>query len=192
MFKSFIALSEYIHELRAARTGRSAGFAMRYGEVWQCAIDCPRNGISEIFLYEKTNLPKPFSGMFVRVSSGETNRGLIYVDANLDDGLKEFAIIKELMHCWSPGPSYIGTSEAAKDLVASHVAAASPYPTSVASDNNAILAAYEVILPSYAVERYLSLGKDSAEIALACDLDERVVKNLCRPDILHQRKNGHL
>lgn len=192
MFKSFVELSEHIHELRAARTGRSPGFAMRYGEVWQSALDCPKNGISEIFLYEDIEIPKPFSGMFVRLVTDNTNHGLVFVDRNLDEHWREFAIVKELMHCWSPGHTFVGTPAAVKDLVAAHVAAATPYPASLASDNKAILAAAEVILPSYSAERYLGLGKDFAQIAFECGLDETLVSFICRHDMLQARKNGHL
>lgn len=192
MFKSFVELSEHIHELRATRTGRSPGHAMRYGEVWQSAIDCPKNGISQIFLYEDVSIPKPFSGMFFRLETGGTNIGVVFVDSGLDGHWREFAIVKELMHCWSPGHTFVGTPAAAKALVAAHVAAATPYPASVTSDNKAILAAAEVILPSYSAERYLGLGKDYTQIAFECGLDETLVGFICRPDMLQARKNGHL
>ncbi|MCO6383759.1 hypothetical protein [Oceanicola sp. 502str15] len=192
MFESFVELSEHIHELRAARAGRSPGFAMKYNEVWQAALDCPKNGISKIYLYEDVKIPKPFSGMFFRLESDGTNIGLVFVDEGLDGHWREFAIVKELMHCWSPGHTRVGTPAAAKDLVAAHVAAATPYPAAVAADNKAILAAAEVILPSYSAERYLGLGKTFEQIAFECGLDEGLVNFICRHDMLQARKNGHL
>ncbi len=165
---------------------------MRFSEVWQAAIDCPKNGISQVRYFGNAKIPKPFSGIFVRLEEDDRNIAVVYVDNDLEGHWKEFAAIKEMMHCWSPGHTYVGTSGAVRDLVGAHVAAATPYPTAVASDNNAILAAAEVILPHYTAERYIAEGKDFAEIAFECDLDERLVRFICRHDILHQRKNGKL
>lgn len=192
MFDSFVTLSEHIHELRAAASGRPPGNAMRFSEVWQAAIDCPRNGISGVRYFDEQSLPEPFSGIFVRLSGYDSNLAAVYVDRDLGEPWKEFASIKEMMHCWSPGHTYVGTSGEAKDLVGAHVAPATPFPSSVNSDNKAILAAAEVILPHYTAERYITQGKDFAQIAFECGLDPVIVRFICSPEILRQRKQGAL
>lgn len=158
-FDSFVELSEHIHALRAAKTGRASGRGMSFYEVWAAAIDCPRNSISEIRFFDKKPLPKPISGLFVRLESNDGRSfAAVYVDSKLDDHWKEFAAIKELMHCWSPGHTYVGTQQGVRNLVGGMVAEADPYTPDVAADRSAVLAAAEVILPHYTVERHLAQG----------------------------------
>jgi hypothetical protein len=191
----FVDLAQHLHELRAARTGRPIGAAMTVFEVWNAAIDCTTNGISEI-LYFEAELPRPFDGMFFRLneSGGSREKAVIFVDKRLEKHWKQFVAIKEMMHCWSPGKSYVGTADDAKSLVEalSSKTSASRYTQSVAADNSAILAAGEVILPHFTVERYIKQGMDFAQIAFSQGLHPDIAEIICRLDMLHARKSGQL
>ena len=187
----YVDLAQHIHGLRAKRTGRPIGAAMRVSEVWNAAIDCPQNGISEILYYE-TNLPRPFAGMFFRLVDSTANREIaaIYVEKNLDNHWKEFIAIKEMMHCWSPGKSYVGTPKDAEHLVDELCSKSGPYTPKVIADSSAIHAAAEVMLPHFTVERQLALGMDSKQIAFSHGLHPEITEMICRFDLLHKRKNG--
>lgn len=194
MFDSFVKLSEHIHELRALKTGRPSGRGMSFSEIWSAAIDCPRNSISEIRFFDKFPLPAPMSGIFVRLDdpNDDLQKAAVYVDSDLEKHWQEFAAIKELMHCWSPGHTYVGTPEASENLVAALVAKADHFSPDVAADKSAVLAATEVILPHYTAERHISQGQSFEQIAFAHNLNVNVVKMICRHDILHARKHGSL
>ena len=187
----FVLLAEHLHELRLTRTGRAAGTAMRVAEVWNCAIESPLSSIAEI-TYRETDLPRPFDGMFVRLrgSADGSEKATIYVDKNLPRHLKEFVAIKEMMHCWSPPATYVGTPDSAAKLIGALCEKQGRYTASVAADNNAILAAGEVILPHYTVERHIGVGHDSAQIAAHHGLHPDITDMICSLDFLHHRKNG--
>lgn len=189
----YVDLSQHLHELRFKRTGRAIGAAMSLMEVWNAAIDCHLNGISEIRYYE-TSLPRPFDGLFVRMvkSDQSSTIGVIYVDKNQPKHWREFAAIKELMHCWSPGKTYVGTPEEAKNLIDALNTQTGRYSSIAASDEGAVHAAAEVMLPHYTVERHLGLGHDYQQIAASHGLHPEVAQMICRFDLLHKRKNGNL
>jgi hypothetical protein len=144
----YVDLAQHVHELRFARSKRTIGVAMRVMEVWNAAIDCPKNGITEICYYE-TALPRPFDGLFARLNDSSGLRGIaaIFVHKSLPKHWKEFVAIKEMMHCWSPGKSYVGTPEDVARLVVALSARTPRYSPRVAADHAAVLAAAEVMLP---------------------------------------------
>ncbi|WP_460274000.1 hypothetical protein [Celeribacter sp. ULVN23_4] len=189
----FVDLAQHLHELRFQKTGRAIGMRMRLSEVWTAALDCPKNGISDIRYFE-TDLPRPFDGLFLRLFKKETEKDFaaIYVNKSLEDHFKEFAAIKELMHCWSPGKTYVSTPEEIQNLVSALSAKKSRYTANVASDMKAIFAAAEVILPHYIVEKHIALGHDHNQIAFEHDLHPEIAQMICSMDVLQERKNGGL
>lgn len=188
----FSDLSQHIHELRYEATGRAIGRGMRCSEVWSAAIKCPKNGVDAIRYYE-TDLPKPFHGVFSRLDHEDgTTIGVIYVQKTLDQHWKEFIIIKELMHCWSPGDTRVGTGDSSRLLVKALTTKQGPYTPNVAADSAAVFAAAEVILPHYTVERHIAEGIDFIEIANRQGLHSEIVEMICRQDVLQLRKNGSL
>lgn len=66
------------------------------------------------------------------------------------------------------------------------------YTRSVVADASAILAAAEMILPHFTIERHLKLGHDSAQIAASHNLHPDVSALNCQFDMLHDRKTGEL
>ena len=187
----YVDLSQHLHELRAAKTGRPIGASMLLSEVWTAALDCPRNGISEIRYFE-TDLPTPFDGAFFRLRNDSLEIAAIYVQKDHDLHWREFIAIKELMHCWSPHKTYVGTPQAAKDLVSALTRKNGPYMPNVAEDNGAVLAAAEVILPHSTARWHLDRGHDTKQIAASQNLHIDVVDMICRHDILAARLNGSL
>lgn len=189
----FSELSQHIHELRYEQTGRQIGRGMTVAEVMQAALMCPKNGVDAIKYYE-ANLPKPIDGKFARLDNKENNDTIaaIYVRKALPEQWREFVAIKELMHCWSPGSTRVGSAAAARQLVKSLTTKQTAYTPNVAADDAAVYAAAEVILPHYTVERHRDEGLDFQEIAHRHGLHVEVVEMICRHDVLHTRKEGTL
>lgn len=191
----YVALADHLHQLRYVRTGRAIGTAMSVMEVWSGALESDLNGVDEIQYFE-TDLPRPFDGMFIRLVSedGSRTRVAIYIDRSLERHWKEFVLIKELMHCWSPASSHTGTSAKAADLVnAINSRHASRYATpAVEADLGAVYAAAEVILPHTTLERYVANGLSPVEIGHRCGMHPDIAELICRWDTVHHRKNGHL
>lgn len=189
----FSELSQHIHELRYASTKRAIGRGMSFTEVWHAAISCPKNGVDSILYYE-TDLPKPFHGVFTRLEDNKTGETIvaIYVHKSLEQHWKEFVATKELMHCWSPGETRVGTLETSKQLVTSLTTKQGPYTPNAIADAAAVHAAAEVILPHYTAERHLEQGQDFAQIAFSHGLHQEIVEMICRHDMLQERKNGTL
>ncbi len=188
----FSELSQHIHELRYEASGRAIGRGMRCSEVWSAAIKCPKNGVDAI-RYHETKLPEPVHGIFCRLDQEDgTTIAAIYVQKTLDSHWKEFIAIKELMHCWSPGNTRVGTQKSSRLLVKALTTKQGPYTPNVAADSAAVFAAAEVILPHYTVERHLEMGHDFAEIANQQGLHHDIVEMICRHDVLQRRKNGSL
>ncbi|WP_028710999.1 hypothetical protein [Paracoccus pantotrophus] len=188
----FVELAEHLHNLRLEKSGRPAGAAMTVSEVWNGVYASSKTSISELRYYE-AELPRPFDGMFVRLrADDESERALILVHKHLPKHWKEFAAIKEMMHCWSPPQTFVGSPESVKKLVSALCDKKGRYTPSVAADSGAILAAGEVILPHYRVERHIEQGHDAAAIANAHGLHPEVAELICRLDFLHHRKNGSL
>lgn len=186
-------LSQHLHELRAAKSCRSIGAAMNANEVMVAALDCPTNGIGRVF-YHETRLPKGFDGMFFRLSATDESSDIasIYIDSDLPRHWREFAAIKELMHCWSPGKTYNRTPAEGRALLDSFRKSGVRYSHLVASDSVAILAAAEVILPHYTVERHLGQGHDVAQIAASHGLHPEVAELICRFDCLQLRQKAEM
>ena len=188
----YVDLSQHIHELRAAKTGRAIGRGMRLTEVWSAALDSPKTDISSIRYYE-TELPDPFDGLFARLQGPDDESiAAVYVRKSLDAHWKEFVAIKELMHCWSPNHTWEGTPAASRLLVKALTSKHGRYTPNVAADSGAVNAAAEVILPHKTVERHIALGHDNMEIANSHGLHHEIVEMICRHDLLHARKNGSL
>lgn len=188
----YVDLSQHLHELRAAKTGRGMGRGMRLGEVWQAALDSPKTDITSIRYFE-ADLPNPFDGVFVRLQNdrGESE-AVIYVRQSLEKHWKEFVAIKELMHCWSPAHTWEGTPQASRSLVKALTRKDGRYTPNVVADSGAVSAAAEVILPHKTVERHLAQGHDTMQIAATHGLHEEIVEMICRHDFLHARKSGSL
>ena len=186
-------LAQHLHELRAARTGRPVGAAMALAEVWESILQSNRTGVAEILYYE-AELPRPFDGLFARLVSEDDSREIaaVFVHKGLDPHWKQFVATKEMMHCYTPGKSYTGTPGDAKNLVEALCSKSGRYVQSVAADNSAILAAAEVILPHFTVERHLKIGHDPAQIAAHHGLHPDIAEMICRFDLLQHRKNGEL
>lgn len=189
----FVDLSQHLHELRYKRSGRTIGAAMSVVEVWNGAIDCPLNGISELRYYE-SDLPRPFDGLFARMENADGTKavGVIYVHRDLPRHWKEFVAIKEMMHCWSPGKTYVGTPRDAERLVNALNSKKGRYSAIAASDTGAVLAAAEVILPHHKVEWHIGREHDYMQIAAHHGLHPDVVEMICSFEVLQQRKNGTL
>lgn len=162
-------------------------------EVWQGVLESSHTSISEIE-YREAELPRPFDGLFVRLgrSTGDGERAAIYVYEALPDHWKEFVAIKEMMHCFTPGKHYVGSAADAKCLVSALCKKTGRYTPSVAADDRAILAAAEVILPHYTVERYLREGRSVEDIAFSQGLHPEIAEMICRFDTLQHRKMGSL
>jgi hypothetical protein len=186
-------LADHIHNLRLKRSGRPVGSAMRVMEVWNAAEECELNGISKIYL-KLTELPRPFDGLFVRQRHLSTGVSIatVYIDNRLPKHWQEFVAIKEMMHCWSPESTYVGSPAEVKSLVEAMSSKKMRYSQSVAADNNAIIAAAEVILPHYRVEEMVAQGLDYREIAHRQGLHQDVAELICSIEILSLRKNGSL
>ena len=186
-------LSRHIHELRNQTCGRAIGQGMQFADVWSAATKCPKNGVNEILYFEEY-LPSPIIGKFIRLDNSETaiTKVEIYVQKSLDSHWKEFIAIKELMHCWSPGDTWVGAPDLARPLLKALTTKQGPFTPNVAADYGAVHAACEVILPHYTVERHIALGHDCKEIAHQHNLHPDIVDLICRYDLLHIRKNGSL
>lgn len=189
----YVELAQHLHEIRASQSGRAIGAAMSMLEVWSALIASPKTGIGEIRYFE-ASLPRPFDGLFVRLRSEDEAREVaaVYVKRDLPPHWREFVAIKEMMHCWAPGRTYDGTPADAKNLVDALCSKSGRYTPSVVADTSAILAAAEVILPSFTVERHLKLGHDWAQIAASHNLHPDIAEMICRFDILHHRRNGEI
>jgi hypothetical protein len=196
-----VDLGKHLRKLRHDRTGRALNAAMRVGEVWQGALDCDSNRISQIFYYE-TRLPSPLLGFFSRLEkedSGDIATIFVhrpYPKSNkrrLAQHWKEFVIIKELMHCWSPRSSYVGTPEEVAELLSDLNTPSGPFGTPMAkSDYMALLAAAEVILSGELTKRELAQGKDFQQIGHEHGLHPDVAKYICRHDIIEARLSESL
>ena len=188
-----LELSQYLHQLRYTQTKRAIGYRMTAMEIWSLAQLCPKNGINEI-LVKDADLPAPFDGMFVRLAnkSGEGDRAVIFVRRSLALHWKEFVIAKELMHCWSPGESYVTNSSRAKSLVAAFTGKAKKYTALVAGDSMAVVAAAEVMLPLFTLERDFAKEIPLEEIAHRHNLHIEVAEMICSLELIWHRKNGSL
>ena len=195
----FVDLSRHLRQLRSDRTGRLASSAMNAIEVWQGALECPQNGIGQIY-YNDANLPAPLLGFFARMRGPLGDVADIYVHKphgksnkrRLARHWKEFVIIKELMHCWSPTRTYNGTANVAADLLSDLNTPSGPFGVTAQADYVAILAAAEVILPGAPVKKAIAQGKEIAQIAVEHALHPELVAYICRHDILEARMHGSL
>lgn len=189
----FIELSEYLHQLRFEQSGRGIGYRMTAMEIWTLAQNCKKNGITKVFVKEAC-LPPSFDGTFARMTSeaGDGDICYIFINEELDNHWKEFVIAKELMHCWSPGKTYIGEPDKAANLVEALTARSGKYTAAVAADAGAIVAAAEVILPHYTLERDFARELPLEEIASRHNLHPDVAKTICSIDLMNMRKSGCL
>jgi len=184
-------LSQHLHLLRHNATGRPVGAAMSVVEVWNAIIASELTSIEEIRFFE-AELPSPCDGLFTRLLNSKDGNEVaaVYVRKDLDKHWKEFVAIKEMMHCFTPGSKYINGPKDAAGLVEALASRSPRYTPAVAADDGAILAAAEVILPHYTVERLMQAGQDLTQIAHHHGLHVDVVQQICRLDFIHHRKNG--
>lgn len=198
----FVDLAQHLRQLRFVRTGRSSESAMSAIEVWQGAEQCPDNGIGKI-RFRSTELPRPFDGLFARYADPQApgrDPVVILIDRRLPQHWRDFVLIKELMHCWSPEDTRVQGPQDAAQLITALNIPTSRYPASAAADLQAVQAAAEVILPHYVVERELiELAADNghqqdvvAEVANRHGLHPEVAQLICRHDLLVTRKVGCL
>ena len=187
-------LAQHLHQLRHNRSGRAIGSAMTVGEVWASVLESDKTSIDRIDVHIE-DLPRPVDGMFSRLvlpGDPEEEIAAVYVHRELERHWKEFIIIKEMMHCFTPMDGYCSTPEEAKQLLTALVQQGGRYTLNVAADDAGIIAAAEVILPHKTVESHLAQGLDTDEIAARHGLHPDIVSEICRVDIMHYRKNGKL
>lgn len=189
----YTELAEHLHKLREDRSGRPRGAAMRAAEVWTCVHESQLTEISELRWFD-VPLPRPVDGVFARLkgADGKMQTGIILTHKHLPKHWKDFAAIKEMMHCWSPPGSYVAAPADADALLEGLISSTERYSASVAADKKAILAAAEVILPHYKVDWHIGCGHDHDQIAAHHGLHPEVVRLICRFDVLQDRRNGDM
>ena len=167
---------------------------MTVGEVWESVLQSDKTSIDRIDVHVEA-LPRPVDGMFSRLvlpGTPEQEIAAVYVHNALPTHWKEFIIVKEMMHCFTPMDGYCSTPEDATQLLTALVQRGGRYTLNVAADDAGIVAAAEVILPHKTVESLQALGLGSEEIAHRHGLHPDIVAEICRVDIMHYRKNGKL
>lgn len=195
----FVDLSQHLRQLRSDAAGRNVNGAMNAMQVWQAAEMCPKNGISKVY-YNETRMPAPLLGFFARMrgKDGEGDIADIYVHRphphahkrRLEPHWKEFVIIKELMHCWSPESTYVGTPAQAAELLTT-LNSSGPFGAMAISDHIAILAAAEVIMPCAVIKNALASGKELAQLAHEQGLHPEIMAYIGQHDML-DREDGCL
>lgn len=192
----YTALSEHLHQLREklTRGAKPPGYRMSAMDIWLCALKSDLNNISDIRVLIDI-LPPGFEGLFVRFRENDKEKVIIATGQNLSHARQEFVISKELMHCWSPPNSRVNSPDRAKAL-AEALSLSSPISAAtfkdVQADRAAIMAAAEVILPHYILEKAIAEGISLDEIASRHNIDIEIAKEICPHYTLNARKNGHL
>lgn len=191
----FTELAQHLHQLRHNKSGRSIGSAMRVGEVWNAVLESDKTSIDRIDVHVE-DLPRPVDGMFARIVTPDKDRenetAAVYVHKDLPTHWREFIIIKEMMHCFTPMERYCTTPDEAAQLLQALVKKGGRYTLNVAADDAGIIAAAEVILPHTTVESLIGVGLDTDEIANRHGLHPEIVAEICSMEIMHYRKNGTL
>lgn len=185
-------LSQHLHLIRHNKSGRAIGNAMGVSEVWNCILDSDKTSIDQIDVHIEA-LPRPVDGMFARIvekNDPEREIAAVYVSNQLPNHWRDFIIIKEMMHCFTPMTGYCSTPKAAKNVLNDLVIRGGRYTLNVAADDAGILAAAEVILPHKTVEALIAVGQDTDQIAVRHGLHPDVVREICRVDIMFKRKNS--
>lgn len=169
-------------------------------EVWKGALECPKNGITEIFCND-ARLPAPVYGAFFRLNGPDgSSVADIYLHRPRDDSNKrrlpahwrEFMLIKELMHCWSPPETFVGTPDKAAELLTDLNTLSGPFGSMAQSDIIAVLAAAEVVLPYELCRHEMGRGKEPEQIGHEQSIHPAIAAYICRHDILEWRKDGCL
>jgi len=193
-------LAQHLHQLRHNRSGRAVGSGMHVSEVWTAILESENTSIDQIDVHIRA-LPRPVDGFFARLvipgrpelhDAAETEVAAVYVHDVLPQHWRDFIIVKEMMHCFTPMDGYCSTPEDAKLLLQALVKKGGRYTLNVAADNAGIIAAAEVILPHKTVESHFAQGLSMEEIAHRHGLHVEIVSEICRVDIMHLRKNGTL
>lgn len=190
-------LAQHLHQLRHNKSGRAIGAAMNVGEVWEAVLLSDKTSVDRIDVHIQ-ELPRPVDGMFSRIvlpggdGSAEQELAAVFVDAKLPNHWRDFIIIKEMMHCFTPMDGYCSTPGEATQLLQALVKRGGRYTLNVAADDAGIIAAAEVILPHKTAESLLAIGMDTTEIANRHGLHPEIVAEICRMDIMHYRKNGNI
>ncbi|MEX5562584.1 hypothetical protein SM764_04115 [Pseudophaeobacter sp. 1A16562] len=167
---------------------------MTVAEVWNAVLASDHTSIDQIDVHIE-RLPRPVDGMFARLvlpGTPEPEVAAVYVHDELENHWRDFIIIKEMMHCFTPMDGYCSTPEDAGSLLNALVKRAGRYTLNVAADDAGIIAAAEVILPHKTVEGHIAQGLGTEEIAHRHNLHPEIVSEICRVDIMHYRKNGSL
>lgn len=163
---------------------------MRVAEAWACVLESDQTDINDLRWFD-VPMGGKVDGLFARVKapSGEPV-GIILTDNSLPKHWKEFVIIKEMMHCFSPPATFVATPADATALLDGLISSTERYSASVLADNKAILAAAEVILPHYQADWHIAVEHDHSQIAAHHGLHPEIVSLICRIDVLHYRRNG--
>lgn len=187
-------LAQHLHQTRHNKSGRAIGNAMNVSEVWECVLASDRTSIDRIDVHLQ-KLPRPVDGLFARVtpsSDQEKEIAAVFVNNDLPPHWRDFIIIKEMMHCFTPMERYNSTPQDTESLLTSLVKRGGRYSLSVAADDAGLIAAAEVILPHKTVENLLATGQDFNQIAARHGLHPEIVHEICRFEMMHYRKNGTL
>ncbi|MBM2576096.1 hypothetical protein JQC91_07245 [Jannaschia sp. Os4] len=171
---------------------------MNVTEVWKGILESNLTSVDELFVHIDRPLPDPVEGTFARLMVPSTDSApsrelaYIYVDSRLEQHWRDFIIIKEMMHCFTPMDRYSPTPASARGVLSTLVERGGRYTLNVAADDAGIFAAAEVILPHSTVESLLAVGQDLNQIAFRHNLHPDIVHEICRVDVMHRRKNGSL
>lgn len=187
-------LAQHLHQLRHNKSGRAVGNGMNVSEVWECILLSNKTSIDRIDVHIE-DLPSPIDGSFARIvlsGGSEEEIAAVYVNKDLPKHWRDFVIIKEMMHCFTPMEGYSSTPDDAKMLLNALVKRGGRYTLNVAADDAGILAAAEVILPHKTVEALQAVDQDADQIATRHGLHPDIVREICRVDIMHYRKNGSI
>ncbi len=185
------ALAQHLHQLRHNRSGRAIGNSMQVAEVWNSVLESDKTSIDQIDVVIE-DMPSPVDGMFSRIAYPDKEIGVVHVNKKLPEHWRDFVIIKEMMHCFTPLSRYCPTPDSANDVLTSLVKRAGRYTTNVAADNVAILAAAEVILPHTTILSLLSVNQDVMQIATRHNLHHEIAEEICRVDSISWRRKASI
>lgn len=200
----FTELSEHLHELRHKRSNGAIakGYMMSAMDIWRGALESDLNTIADIRVLIDT-LPPGFEGLFIRFKQKKHEHSkqkkhenvIIATGIGLSRARQRFVIAKELMHCWSPKPSYVSEAEAAAKLALALTLSSTIDENTlkdVKADRAAQTAAAEVILPHYVIEKDIRDEISLEEMASRHNLDMEIAREICPHYTLTARKTGTL
>lgn len=170
-------LTSYIHSMHCKISGHPQQTRMTWNQLWNVALACPKNKISNIKLSYQYDLPSFLEGAFFRVANSD---GSFTARVLLDRAIRhtarhEFVLVKELMHCWSEPSSWVKDPDAAKELL-SNLYHRHPLSKDSFTDYLGLIAAANVMLPHEALYQEIRQGHTAHQIANLHNMEEEVVK----------------